>query len=336
MSCYRTSDLSCAGLWPANRLLNLRKPNRRGFTLIEMLVVIAIIGILVAMLFPALQSVRQAARRTQCSANLRQVILATLNFETAKRKFPSGDDGEGGSLIVFLLAHLKQEYLFEETKRALGEGETWRDRMIELSELQVDPLNCPAAYPGDEKATLEDLGDYTNHYYGILGPIGNAETSDETRRYTYQELAGSASTEAGPVGLQGIFSPNKQGRFVQRTMTDVRDGTSYTFGFGEGSGFDNTEDRDAIPRAGWAIGADYGSNGKPTAVYGLKSVAHRINSLDKTDLNTTPFSSNHPSGAQFALLDGAIRFVDERISVDILKFFCSIDAVEKPEDLDNF
>ncbi len=308
---------------------------KRGFTLVEMLVVIAIIGILVALLFPALQAVRQSARKTKCSANLRQVILATLTFETAQQQFPAGDDGKGGGYVVPLLSFLKQEYLYEEAERPLSAGETWRDRMIELSELEVEPLICPASSPVDVEATFDDLGEYTTHYHGVLGPIGEASTSVGDRQYTYESLGGSES-EGGPIGLQGFLSPNKQGRFVGKRMADIRDGTSYTFGFGEISGSDGSEERDAIPRAGWAIGADYASNGRPSKVYGLKSVVHQINYRGDADFNATPFNSNHPQGAQFALLDGAIRFVDQKVSLDVFKFHCSINAVEKPEDLDNF
>ena len=305
--------------------------------MIEMLVVVAIIGILVSMLFPALQSVRQAARRTQCSANLRQVILATLNYETGHRAFPPGDDGRGGSFVIPILSFMKQEFLHQEAERELEPGETFRERAIELSELQVEPLNCPASFPGDEEGNIEGLGDFTTHYHGIMGPVGTAEASDQSRSYTYEQLSGSSSsTGSGPIGLQGVFSPQSSGKFVGKTIKDIRDGTTYTFGFGEVSGFDNTEDLEAIPRAGWALGAE-NQNGKPVTLYGLKSVDHKINFFGPdTLLNTTPFSSNHPGGAQFTLLDGAVLFVDENITEDVLKTFCSIDAVERPESLDEF
>ncbi|MEM7314256.1 MAG: DUF1559 domain-containing protein, partial [Planctomycetota bacterium] len=68
----------------------MRKPKRAGFTLVELLVVIAIIGILVALLLPAVQQARAAARRTQCINNIRQVNLATLNYEAANRTLPPG------------------------------------------------------------------------------------------------------------------------------------------------------------------------------------------------------------------------------------------------------
>jgi len=77
-----------------------RRGERGGFTLVELLVVIAIIGILVGLLLPAVQAAREAARRMQCSNNIRQLALATLNFESANKRLPPGILVRGGPTIV--------------------------------------------------------------------------------------------------------------------------------------------------------------------------------------------------------------------------------------------
>lgn len=93
--------------------------NRKGFTLVELLVVIAIIGVLVGLLLPAVQMAREAARRAQCTNNIRQIAQATINFETSKNQYPgyqeafgtAGSSFKAGSWVVSLLGFLEQQNL---------------------------------------------------------------------------------------------------------------------------------------------------------------------------------------------------------------------------------
>ena len=89
------------------------KSKRLGFTLVELLVVIAIISLLVATLLPAVQSAREAARRTQCLNNLKQLQLAVLNYETAHQAFPPGATRSGAVWSAFILPFLEEQAIYD-------------------------------------------------------------------------------------------------------------------------------------------------------------------------------------------------------------------------------
>ena len=87
--------------------------HRRGFTLVELLVVIAIITMLVSLLLPAVHSAREAGRRTQCLNNIKQLQLATLNYESARQAFPPGADRSGAAWSAFILPHLEEMNIYD-------------------------------------------------------------------------------------------------------------------------------------------------------------------------------------------------------------------------------
>lgn len=107
---------------------------RRGFTLVELLVVIAIIGILIGMLLPAVQQVREAARRTTCSNNIRQLALAVHSYESARQRFPVNQIGAGAptsggfaagyySWMVPVLPFIEQQNVFNQFDLTVNNGD---------------------------------------------------------------------------------------------------------------------------------------------------------------------------------------------------------------------
>ena len=304
---------------------------RKGFTLTELLVGISVVAILLAIMFPAAQSIRQAARRTRCLSNIKQVMLAALTYESNEFVLPAADDGHGKSFLVSLLPYLEETQLDKRSRDDFVNGEAFADRWNELSNEQVAVLNCPASSPEDLHSTLSGQGEFTSHYYGLAGPVGSAHNPGKIEsQFKYKHLNSAVN---GPIGLQGLFSPRKNGVFVPKRLKDVTDGTSNTFGIGELSRFDIVDENSAPLRSGWAFGADYDSEMKASRLYTIKSLTRPINTAGNS-LNDLPFSSNHPGGTQFAFIDGSARFVDEKISIDVLKTFASINEREKVQSLD--
>jgi prepilin-type N-terminal cleavage/methylation domain-containing protein/prepilin-type processing-associated H-X9-DG protein len=279
---------------------------KRGFTLVELLVVIAIIGILIALLLPAVQAAREAARRMQCTNNLKQIGLAMHNYADALGSFPSGSTGfatsVGWAWTVYIL-----DYCEQDTLRGLVDISQPPIASIndQLSRARVDFLICPSA-TGVEDDWSPGSGMHGTSYNGVLG--SNYSGSDALPNRSH----------CGEQSLDGLlyFDSSIKPR-------DVTDGMSQTFLVGER--FYQTR--------GWPHGHEYDLmcsrqnknvtypvNGSPdeSGYYTLDGKAPA--GAPKTCLfNDLSFGSAHPGGANFVFADGSTHFVENETDLDVLR-----------------
>jgi prepilin-type N-terminal cleavage/methylation domain-containing protein len=188
------------------RSFSMRRP---AFTLVELLVVIAIIGILVGLLLPAVQAVRQAARRTACTNNLRQLALAIHNYASAQRHFPAGvvddDDNHRRGLhsgTVYLLPYIEQDNLYQQ----YDFSQPWdASANLPVAGVPISLFLCP-----ENDSAVEQDG-------GIAG-----QPSDYAFNKGDEAFLGRSRTTSG------LFDINSKTRF-----RDIADGSSSTFLIGE-------------------------------------------------------------------------------------------------------
>ncbi len=271
---------------------------RRGLTLVELLVVIVIIGVLLTILFPAIQRSRHAARRMQCQNHLVQIGLALHNYHGIHNTLPPGwtgvTDGKPAALggpgwgwAAQLLGMLDQEPLSELTSfdQPIASGVNKRARTAE-----VFVFRCPADQSeptwrmGPPLSNLRIAG---SNYVGAFGSRGWDEAA---ARRVGQTLRGD-----------GVFSHNSSTRFV-----DVTDGISSTVLVGE-----RASDAERNQHATW-VGV----------VPEVENAIARVVATGETIPATRPgqargFSSNHGTGAMFLFGDGRVLYVDGRIAGNI-------------------
>jgi prepilin-type N-terminal cleavage/methylation domain-containing protein/prepilin-type processing-associated H-X9-DG protein len=225
---------------------------RRGFTLIELLVVIAIIAILIGLLLPAVQKVREAAARSQCQNNLKQLGLASLNYESSHGTLPPGYVQKSGvSALAFLLPYIEQDNLYGQIPPDLMNlntptGGLWyQSAATGPAKVPVKTFLCPS-----DNATTPPSA-------GIL--ISYTENGRQSYRTVASPSAGFAPTNyaanSGALGATNDFYGTYVGPYTvnSRTpLTTISDGTSNTFGFGEILGGAETGTRDST--ASWMGG----------------------------------------------------------------------------------
>ena len=338
---------------PSPPLVKRQRRRGSGFTLIELLVVIAIIAILIGLLLPAIQKVREAARRMQCSNNLKQYGLAFHNYHDTYGKFPPGgrcsyqqiplhqnDDysnngwvigdwgSDQGSWQVYVLPFMEQDNMFRlinqrdtvynsvgNTTAALGYGIA----MVPASSRRIKYLRCPS-----DDYQLDNP--WTN-YAGSLGPQCAAGQCGYYPNVGWCEPETSGLGGGFP-GMGYMWSPDHGNSFnnsdirgmfnrlgVTMTFSSMPDGTSNTIMAGETL----PAQHDHFTNVGW-----WHFNGAGTGATTIVPINYRS---DVPDCNTDPtrgrnnwniswgFKSRHSGGCNFLFGDGSIRFLHETIDM---------------------
>jgi len=293
------------------------KVRTRGFTLIELLVVIAIIAILVALLLPAVQQAREAARRTQCKNNLKQLGLALHNYHDVHRSFPQGcaaryngnpvvGNYESWGWTASILPLIEQAPLFETLDvngRTLNEAllsATTNDQRNTLFP-ELTAYQCPSDTTGGRL----QAGMQRQHFGG-----GASGTPTNWRPPT--------TNYVGMIGIAQIRVPNHKndrlprGTFYSGSRVKIRDftdGTSNSIVAGE---------RQKEAGAGsWIGNRNPDGQGAHGNDYVLGSAWGAINDDSNNYNYRMGFSSKHVGGAQFVLGDGSVIFLSENIHHDL-------------------
>jgi len=312
---------------------------RSGFTLIELLVVIAIIAILIGLLLPAVQKVREAAARLKCQNNLKQCGLALHNYHDTNGYFPPGASSDkapwktpstapdadwGSSWMVHILAHIEQTAVLSRWQFSGQSGWQNATNNATIAGLTIGVYRCPST-------SLPERNPYSTVLPGA-GGIGIMYTS-------YVAISGSAS-DAGVltyatniVSTQGVMYAHSKVQMLQ-----ISDGTSNTMLLGEQSNHLRDANNQIIlgrtyggagPIAvtsagpdGWIQGCQVnvptGNVGNADRVYNCETIRYPINQIGMTlDQggchdnvgNNIPLSSMHTGGCNILLADGSVRFL---------------------------
>ena len=271
---------------------------RRGFTLVELLVVIAIIGILIALLLPAVQAAREAARRSQCTNNLKQLSLGMHNYHDTLKAFCPGSLGDpswvdnysiyGGHFTwpAFILPFVEQKTLYDRidfSKRAWtanweGSGTSKGDTANQFA-----AQNMPAAF--------------------VCPSAHRARPANEEKDYAINCGLDECCPNRNTGPYRGVAWYRSEVAF-----RDITDGTSNTFLFVEHAHF--------APQAG--VARDKGTN--PFFYVHHMDEGYVMGSVSPNDLTNTNkrmAASEHPGGVQGALCDGSVRFVPNTVDLTV-------------------
>lgn len=306
------------------------EPRRAGFTLVELLVVVAIIGILIALLLPAVQMAREAARRAQCSNKIKQLALALHNYHSAHGAFPPGYisnksttaagwcssdsacKNHGAPWTVLILPAIEETARYEEfdfkktftsTSHCPADG-SYTSRNNKAWEKPLEKYQCPS-----DPNSASDINNI--NYLGVQGggPYASADCSYASRVLFFN----------------GLLYHNSKVK-----ISHIEDGSSNVFLLGETKYIPTYVHRpDKKTFGGWASGARLDGSG--TNPYSLAAVVLQINSVpgsggkpntvvpDMYYEMSKVFGSFHPGGCHFAMGDASVHYISENTDLTVLQ-----------------
>jgi prepilin-type N-terminal cleavage/methylation domain-containing protein len=332
---------------------------KSGFTLVELLVVIAIIGILIALLLPAVQAAREAARRAQCSNNLKQIGLAMHNYHAAFKTLPPGVLAKenwswGLSWWSFILPYTEQTAWYQQMK-FIGDhpGWTWAStgnaganatggiNGTVWQNMRIATMLCPSS----PLIAMNDAGEHvitTPQYTGICGATdGNGFVNFPNRTHACCSCC-SGIVGQGIIADGGTLTPQQSIGFEK-----ITDGTSNTIVVGECSNFiwndtltSKNQQVNNFPH-GFLMGSPYPGTIENANAWGwgpfercfnITTIRYPPNSVStswpgvgQNDGQNNGIYSAHPGGTQAAVADGTVRFISETIDMYALRLFATRD-----------
>ncbi|WP_250847107.1 DUF1559 domain-containing protein [Aquisphaera insulae] len=286
-----------------------RRERSSGFTLIELLVVIAIIAVLISLLLPAVQSAREAARRAQCTNNLKQIGLATATYESASGVFPPGHLGapvwagvyySGPSVFPHILPQMEQSAVYNAMNFALSVHDAQNST---IAGIVVSALACPSDPSALELTTLTANyakgGMQAHSNYAACRGLWFIESRENPADPCIPTLSASA---------YGVIYPNSAVRY-----SGITDGSSNTMTYSEQAlGMISPSSRGdyGLWQNGYWYYSHFDTSLAPNACKQLKD---QINNGWWWVMNFDA-SSFHPGGVNAAFADGSVRFIKDSIN----------------------
>jgi prepilin-type N-terminal cleavage/methylation domain-containing protein len=298
-----------------------------GFTLVELLVVIAIIGILVALLLPAIQAAREAARRAQCQSQMKQICLATLNYENSQKKLPPAYyestvyvSGKGitaqHSTYIYILPYMEEQALADKYDFKFNWDNSQPALPIDnkrVTATRISTLRCPN--------TIETRDDYPGSFdYSVCAGFSTApgDALDTLIKQKLVQARPNTHNRYDCVLYTTVLNAGtKDEEFIFPTIKKVTDGMSNSFMWYEDA---------ARPYSYVGRVRQYKNGGTPATTSGGNSwgnyvnwyVIHNVCGTAMQDCNNNEENySFHNGGCMYGMGDGAVRFVSDDISPEL-------------------